>query len=767
MALQKIVFRPGINLENTNYTNEGGWYQMDKVRFRSGTPEKIGGWILATNYDVDPASTNYYLYNFQGVCRDLVNWASLSGENLIGAGTHLRYYLLYGGVYRNITPYRSPTNALTNPFTTVSGSSVVTVVDSAHGAAAGDFVIFSGSAAVGGIGAATINSTVGYQIRTVIDLNTYTVSFGTAATSSATGGGASVNAAYEISVGLPVYTLGNGWGAGPWNGSSLGAGATTLAVTAGTGVTKNVYLNAIATTINVASTTSFPAAGTIQIEWEIITYTGKTATSFTGCTRGTNGSIASFHAVQPTAGNGGSVIPIPVRQFTALVGTTGWGQASAVSGVGQQLRLWTSDNYGQDLLIAPRGGAIYYWAKDTSSFARAVTLKDKSQAAGYPSTIYNFVPTTTNKIMVSDVSRFAIAFGANSYDPFNSGTVFDPMLIRWSDQENAYNWTPTVINQAGEQRLSTGSFIVTAAKMKQEILVWTDAALYSMQYLGPPFVWGVNPLMSNLSIISPNAAATVNNAAYWMGTDKFYMYDGRVQTLPCDLRQYIFTNISNNQQYQTFACTNEGFNEIWWFYVSQDEENVALSQGRDPIVDRYVVYNHLERIWYYGNLSRTAWIDSPLQPGPLAAIGNSVIGQTLIQEQGNDDVSTNVTNPITAYIQSADFDIEDGNQFMFVWRMLPDVSFTGSTVANPTMTISLIPRQNSGAPYGTSVNAATTSAQTYSSSVKQYIVQEFTQQLNTRVRGRQMAMRLESTALGVQWQGGAIRIDSRPDGKKS
>jgi hypothetical protein len=252
-----------------------------------------------------------------------------------------------------------------------------------------------------------------------------------------------------------------------------------------------------------------------------------------------------------------------------------------------------------------------------------------------------------------------------------------------------------------------------------------------------------------------------------MGADKFYMYDGRVQTLPCSLRQYIFTNIANNQQYQTFSATNEGFNEIWWFYVSQTEEDLALSQGRDPTVDRYVIYNHLEQIWYYGNLSRTAWVDSPLQPGPLTATGNSVIGQTIIQEQGNDDVSTNVTNPITAYIQSADFDIEDGNQFMFVWRMLPDVSFTGSTVANPTMTISLIPRQNSGAPYGTSVNGPTTSAQTYSPTVKQYIVQQFTQQLNTRVRGRQMAMRLESTAVGVQWQGGVVRIDSRADGKKS
>lgn len=767
MPLQKLTFRPGVNLENTNYTNEGGWYEMDKVRFRSGAPEKIGGWILASNYDVDPTSSNYYVYNYQGVCRDLVNWASLSGENLVGAGTHLRYYLLYGGVYRNISPYRSATNVLTNPFTTVSGSSVVTVADTAHGVSPGDFVIFSGSTAAGGIAANTINSLVGYQVATVIDLNTYTVNFGTAATSSVTGGGASVNAAYEIPVGLPVYTLGNGWGAGKWNGSALGAASTTLAVTAGTGVSKNVYLNATATTINVASTTGFPATGTIQIEWEIITYTGVTSTSFTGCVRGTNGSTASFHAVQPTSGNGGSVAPIGVYQFTALVGTTGWGQSSAVSGVGQQLRLWTSDNYGQDLLIAPRGGAIYYWSKDTSAFTRAVTLTAKSQAAGYPSSIYQFVPTNTNKIMVSDVSRFAIAFGANSYDPFNANTVFDPMLVRWSDQENAYNWVPSVINQAGEQRLSTGSYIVTAAKMKQEILIWTDAALYSMQYLGPPFVWGINPLMSNLSIISPNAVATVNNTAYWMGADKFYMYDGRVQTLPCDVRQYVYTDISANQQYQTFSATNEGFNEIWWFYVTQTEENAALTQGRDPVVDRYVVYNHLERIWYYGQMSRTAWADSPLQAGPLAATGNSTIGRLLVQEQGNDDVSTNVTNPINAYIQSADFDIQDGNQFMFVWRMLPDVSFTGSTVANPAVTMSLIPRQNPGAPYGTSVNAANISALTYTPVVKQYLVQQFTQQLNTRVRGRQMSFRIESNDVGVQWQHGVTRIDARQDGKKS
>lgn len=818
MALQKLQFQPGVDLENTNYASEGGWYDIDKVRFRSGAPQKIGGWVLNSQY-----STTDYTYFYQGVARSIINWSSLSSENLIGVGTHVRYYVQYGSVYYNVTPLASTQAGLSNPFTTASGSTQVTVVDTAHGAQTNDFVVFSGATAVGGIPATTLNQLQGFQISSVIDLNTYIITASSAASSTATGGG-TVTAKYEITAGLPVYTLGNGWGAGVWNGPNVGTTSTRLTYTSGTPV-PNVLLNSSSTTINVASTTGFSAAGSILIDAELITYTGVTATSFTGCTRGTSQTTAATHAQRQVApfsitasisattmtvtavasgtltvgspvygtgvtagtyitalgtGTGGAgtytvsasqtvasvamtgytYANITVFQVTSLAGTTGWGQASATFGVGQQLRLWTNDNFGQDLLLAPRGGAIYYWQKDTSSFARAVAIRNTSDYR-------TFVPISTNQIVVSDVSRFVIAMGANPYDPLVAATAFDPLLVRWSDQENYLNWIPSIFTQSGELRLSNGSYIVTSVKMKQEIMIWTDTALYSMQYLGPPAVWGITTSMTNLSIISPNAAIAVNNAAYWMGVDKFYVYNGRVETLPCSLRQYIYSDLSFDQQFQTICGTNEGFNEIWWNYVSNTEEQAALSQGRNPLPDRYVVYNHLEKIWYYGQISRTAWTDSALQRGPLAAIGDTVTGRLVVHEVGNDDVSTDVPVPINAYIQSADFDIQDGNQFMFVWRMLPDVSFTGSVVANPTATITLKPRQNPGAAYGTPVPANVTSAQTYSPLVKYYTVEKFTQQLNTRLRGRQMSFRIGSDGLGVQWQLGATRIDARTDGKKS
>jgi hypothetical protein len=819
VALQKLQFKAGVDRENTNYTSEGGWYDIDKVRFRSGTPQKIGGWVLNAPY-----STTDYTYFYQGVARSIINWTSLSSENLIGVGTHVRYYIQYGSVYYNITPLASTQAGLTNPFATVNGSTKITVTDTAHGAQTNDFVVFSGATAVGGIAATTLNQAQGFQITSAIDLNSYIITVPSAATSTATGGG-TVTAKYEITSGLPVYTLGNGWGAGVWNGPIISATVTTsLTYTSGTPV-PNVLLNSSSTTINVVSTTGFPATGSILIDAELITYTGVTATTFTGCTRGTSQTTAATHAQRQVApfsitasistttltvtavasgtltvgspiygtgvtagtyitalgtGTGGvgtytvsasqtvtsraitgnTYANIPVTQVTSLSGTTGWGQASATYGVGQQLRLWTNDTYGQDLLLAPRGGPIYYWAKDTSGFARATLVRN---TADYRA----FVPILTNQITVSDVSRFVIAMGANPYDPANSATTFDPLLVRWSDQENYLNWIPSILTQSGELRLSNGSYIMTSIKMKQEIMIWTDTALYSMQYLGPPAAWGITTSMTNLSIISPNAAIAVNNTAYWMGVDKFYMYNGRVETLPCSLRQYIYEDLSYNQQFQTLCGTNEGFNEIWWNYVSNTEEQAAISQGRNPLPDRYVIFNHLEKIWYYGQLTRTAWNDSALQLGPLAAIGDTNTGRLVVHEIGNDDVTTDVAAPINAYIQSADFDIQDGNQFMFVWRMLPDISFTGSVVANPTATVTLKPRQNPGAPYGTAVPASLVSAQTYTPLVKSYTVEQFTQQLNTRLRGRQMSFRLGSDGLGVQWQLGSMRLDSRTDGKKS
>jgi hypothetical protein len=740
MPLQRITFKPGINRENTNYANEGGWFSMDKVRFRSGSPQKIGGWI--------PAATGTY----QGIGRALINWSTLVSENLIGIGTHLRYYINYGQTYYNITPLRATATGLSNPFATTNGSTTVTVTDSAHGAQAGDFVLFSGASAVGGITADALNRTTGYQVTSYVDANTYTITVDTAATSTTTGGG-TVTAQYEIGVGLAAYSAGNGWGAGVWNGPVLGTNSTTL-----TG-TSPILLDDNDTTINVTSTSGFPATGKVLIDAEVISYTGVTATSFTGCTRGVDETTAAYHSQRMTAP--ATYAPVYVYEVVSTTGTTGWGEASSTEfGVGQQLRLWSHDNYGQDLVIAPRGGGIYYWAKNTSTFPRAVLLKDALGGG------HTYVPEKVSAIMTSDVSRMLVALGSNPY-PTTSSSDFDPMVVRWSDMEDPTNWIPSDSSQAGDIRLSTGSFIVTGAKMKQELLIWTDAALYSMQYEGLPDVWHVDMIMSNLSIMSPNAVALVNNIAFWMGVDKFYSYNGRVDTLACSVRQYVFNDLAAAQAYQTFAGTNEGYTEVWWFYVSNAEVSSAAAEGRNPTPDKYVVYNHLENIWYYGTMRRTAWLDAPLQRGPLACVGDTEEGVLVLHEQGNDDQTTSSPQPIEAYIQSSDFDIGEGNDFMFVWRMLPDISFDGSTTTAPTATLTLYPRQNSGAPYGTADGGSVVSAQTYSVNVKAYTVQEFTQQLSVRVRGRQMAMRVGSTGLGVQWQLGAPRIDARIDGRKS
>jgi hypothetical protein len=760
MPLQKLQFRPGINREGTDYSNEGGWYECDKVRFRSGFPEKIGGWVRAT--------AGYF---YRGICRALINWIDNANNNLIGVGTHLKYYINRGlGVYNDITPLRltrSGGTALNNPFSCTAGLNVITVRDVASGVQELDFVTFSGATAFGGFSTTQINKN--FQVMHVIDANTYEVVADAPATSTvAAGGGSSVNAYYEINVGLPVYTTGNGFGAGVWNGA-VTSNETTLVYTSGT---RTVLLNPTSTTINVVSTSGFSATGILLIDSEVITYSGKTSTSFTGCVRGTNGSLATNHALDPVA-PAATPAPIVVSQVTSFAGTTGWGNASDIAfgaGIGQQLRIWTHDNFGQDLLLAPRGGTLYYWADNTATFPRAITL----QAAAVPFVGAGdaaFVPKTTNQVLISDVSRFVITMGSNSYNPTNANTPFDPLLVRWSDQEDPYTWIPAITNQSGEQRLTNGSYIMQAKRNRQEILIWTDAALYSMQYLGPPYVFGFQLMMDNISIMSPNSAIVVNNVAYWMGTDKFYSYSGVVATLPCSVRQYIYNDLNYAQRFQIVCGTNEGYNEVWWYYVSNTEVALAAQESRDPKPDRYVIYNHLERIWYYGNLSRTFWLDSPLQDAPMAASGDTNQGTLLLHETGVDDASTASTQPFTAYIQSSDFDIGDGHNFGFVWRIIPDLTFTGSNGQNgkayPKVTMELRPREFSGSPYGRADIDTIQATQPYSAVVKQYNVEQFTPQVYTRVRARQMAFKIQSGGqLGVAWQLGSPRIDIRPDGRR-
>jgi hypothetical protein len=745
MPLKTLQLRPGVNRENTSYANEGGYYASNKIRFRSGQPEKIGGWAAdtgTTTSTLKPTTGTLW-----GVARGLWNWLNLTGYNLLAIGTNLKYYIQNGpnGFSYDVTPLRTTTAAGEVTFAATTGSPIITVTDVAHGAQAGDFVTFSGAVSLGGnITAAILNAE--FQITSYISSNSYTITASVNASAGDSGnGGSSVIGAYQITTGLDVFSLNVGWGAGTWGGIVFGTAANQL----------NGAINNSVTTITVDSTTAFSAAGNILIDSENISYTSKNSTQFLGCTRGLSGTgsgAAASHADNAT-----------VTQSTTF---TGWGSPAA-TGIGIQLRLWSQSNFGEDLIFNARGGALYYWANaaSASTFNRGQYLGPSTAVVTKAGTITTDAscPTVANFVMVSDASRFVLAFGVNDY----GSTTQDPLLIRWSDQESFATWIPAVTNQAGSYRLSHGSTIVTAVQTRQEILVLTDSAIYSMQYLGPPYVWSFQIMGDNISIAGPNAIATANNITYWMGTDKFYMYSGRVQTLPSTLREYVYNDINLEQSYQFCAGTNEGYNEIWWQYCSSGS----------TVIDRYVIYNHLDNVWYYGNWDnylgvsqgRTAWLDSALRAYPMATTygvaGGSSNAQLLYHESGVDDGTVNPSVPIVAQITSSDFDIGEGHNFGFVWRLIPDLTFDGSNVNQPTAMFTVLPRANSGAPYGNSNNPDVVSAQNYQNQ-RTYAIQQFTQQVYVRIRGRQMAFKVSSDALGVQWQLGLTRMDIRPDGRR-
>jgi len=753
MPLQKIQLRPGVNRESTSYANEGGYYASNKIRFRSGMPEKIGGWVKdsGTNTSTLKPTTG----TLWGVCRTLWNWLNLAGYNLLALGTNLKYYIQNGpnGNFYDITPLRTTTAAGEVTFAASTGSTIITVNDAGHGAQTGDFVTFTGAVSLGGnITAAILNAE--FQI-TYVSSNQYTITTSVAATAGDSGnGGGSVVGAYQVTTGTDVYALNTGWGAGTWGGVVTGTATNQL----------NGAINSSVTTITVDDTTAFAASGNILIDSENISYASKNSTQFLGCVRGLSGTgsgAAASHADNAA-----------VVQSTAF---TGWGSPAA-SGVGVQLRLWSQSNFGEDLVFNPRGGALYIWinAASANTFNRGQLLGPSAVITiknGTTVTADSSCPVIANYVTVSDASRFIFAFGCNDY----GSVVQDPMLIRWSDQESFITWTPAVTNQAGSYTLSHGSQIVTAMQTRQEILVLTDSAIYSMQYLGPPYVWGFQLMGDNISIAGPNAIATANNITYWMGTDKFYMYSGRVQTLPCTLRQYVYTDINLTQSFQFVAGTNEGYNEVWWQYCSANSE----------VIDRYVIYNHLDNVWYYGdwdnyqgtNQGRTAWLDSSLRAFPMATTYGTTGGTSnmrlVYHESGVDDGTVNPVVPIVSQVTSSDFDIGDGHNFGFIWRLIPDLSFDGSDVNAPTAMFTVLPRTNPGANYGPSNNPDIVSAQTYSPTVRTYAVQQFTQQVYVRIRGRQMAFQVSSgtlgsatSGLGVQWQLGVPRIDIRPDGRR-
>jgi len=707
MPLTKVLYKNGVNRENTRYTTEGGWYVSDKVRFRQGTPEKIGGWVRI--------SANTFL----GVCRALWNWATLGGQNLMGVGTNLKYYIEQGGAYNDITPIRTRnyTTSLSNPFDTTNTSTLVTVNDTAHGAQAGDLVYFTGATAVGGVPAAELNTR--HVITSITSANAYVITVTTAATSTVTGGGGTVAVEYYIN----TFAL----GANPFATTN---GSTVVVVTANS----HGAINGDFVTFSGATAV---AGLTINGEYQL-TYINANSYSIT----------ASSNANATTTGGGSAVLAsYQINTGPAVqVPVAGWGAGAwglGAWGVGttslDSIRLWSANNFGEDLVYGPRGGNVYYWDASTSVTTRGVAIETLPGAID-PPIIQNF-------IFVSDTYRFVICFGTNDV----GSSTQDPMLIRWSDQESVVDWLPAATNQAGSIRLSHGSGIITALQTRQEIVVWTDTSLYSLQYLGAPLVWGSQLLGDNISIIGPNAVAIGSGIVFWMGKDKFYVYSGRVETLNCDLRKYVFSDINLAQNDQVFAGTNEGFNEIWWFYCSSDSTTI----------NRYVVYNYAEKVWHYGTMARTAWIDVSLRDYPQAATYSYNL---VSHELGNDDNETGTPVAINAYIESSEFDIQDGHNLGFVYRILPDLTFTGSTSSSPQVTMTLIPMMNSGSGYNNPQSVSGSSSATVARTSTS-VIEQFTGQVYVRVRGRQMIFKIESTDLGSAWQLGAPRIDIRPDGR--
>ena len=700
MALKKLTLKPGVNKENTRYTNENGWFISDKMRFRQGTPEKIGGWIRIS------ASV------FQGVCRSLWNWVTLTSLNLIGVGTNLKFYIESGGAYNDITPIRSTVTINNNPFVATNGSAVITVTDTAHGAYTGDFVTFSGAVGLGGNITATVLN-ANYQI-TVIDANSYTFTASATANGSdvSPGGGSTVVAAYEIHTG-PAYAVAlTGWGGGPWGSGTWGVG------------TNSVNAIQLWSQNNFGEDLIFGPRGGGIYYWSA--QTGVSSSTFTV-------TIAS---------PGVLTVASSLRNGTAIMlNTTG----ALPTGLSVGVVYYVVGSSGTTCNLSATFGGAAITTTGTQSGTQTISARgiNITQLGGASD-----CPTVQNTIFVADVSRFVFAFGCNDY----GSTVQDPMLVRWSDQESVTNWTPSATNQAGSIRLSHGSEIVTVVQTRQEIVVWTDSSLYSLQYQGPPVVWSSQLLGDNISIIGPNAAVVASGVIYWMGVEKFYKYDGRVQTMRCDLLRHIFQDINLSQSAQVFAGTNEGFNEVWWFYCSQDNTEIDL----------YVIYNYSEDVWSYGTLGRTAWLDSGLRDHPLAA----TYSYNLVNhEQGNDDNVSGTPAAISAIIGSAEFDIDDGDHFGFVWRMLPDITFRGSDTTNPQVTMSLIPMQNSGSGYNnpTSVGGNPSATVTRTSTS---VIEQFTGQVYVRVRGRQMIIQVESNQLGCAWQLGSPRIDIKQDGRR-
>lgn len=791
MPLSKLQLRPGINKEGTSYSNEGGYYSCDKIRFRSGYAEKLGGWINQS-----------FGFTYKGVARALFNWVTYDGSNLLAVGTSNKYYVELGGQYNDITPLVSSTaTALgANPIATVNGSKCVTITTPlAHGTTAGTYVTISGASTFNNV---TISGE--YEVVSAPTTTSFTIAAATTANATGSGGGGAVTVTFQISAGGTAAVSAYGWGYVPWSSGGWSSPATT-----GTSILTRLWSQDL-------------------FEQDIIF-------------NQSNAGIYYWTYVDPATFNRGITLAAKCDSVPKVTLSTTLGEISFTT-PSTTVTVISIDGIDVGSYLVGTGIPANTTVVALLS-ATSVQISANTTAASSGTYTFSYVgshaPNRTYYVLASDTSHFTMVFGSKPYDPTNFTPAFDPMLVRWSDQGNPYEWVPSVTNQSGEQHLSNGSYLVTAVNTRQEILVWSDAAVYNMQYIGPPYVWNFTLIGDNTSIASMNAAISVNTVVYWMGIDKFYMYNGRLETLSCTIWKFVYDNFNKNKKDLVVCGSNEGFSEIWWFYPSSNSS----------VNDSYVIYNYLEQTWYYGTLNRSAWLDSPLRGYPLGAFsvqnsylavalgttdttvtlvdatnypatgvvlidseqitytgvsGNTLTGctrgansttaashtiyapatytvanQVMFHEYGNDDQSSPTALPIAAYLESSDFDIGDGNNFGFVWRVIPDITFRGSTGTAPNVMLTLRGRSYttpsttavqsglagsaSGSPY---VDEGTTPSNVVRTSSSTATVETYTSEVFTRIRARQAVFRVDSTALGTAWQVGAMRLDVRQDGRR-
>ena len=706
MPLTKLQFKPGINREITKYSNEGGWVDCDKIRFRFGYPEKFGGWEKLTSN------------TYQGTARRLHNWLALDGSNFLGVGTHLKYYIEEGGTFNDITPIRSSTTNSTT-FSATNGSANITVTESNHGAAESDFVTFSQAVSLGGnVTAAILNAE--HQIVSVTDANNYVITVSVTANASDSGnGGSATDAVYQISVGLNSQVGGTGWGSSTWGGTTAGALTTTLAED----------LDNSETGVDVNDETGITTDNdVILVGDELMLVSATTDDNTLTVTRGHSGTTATTHS-------NGATVRLAVGNVLSTDDFVAWGAAGVIA-TETELRVWSHDNFGEDLFINPRDGGVYRWDKTNGLGTRAVEISTLSGAEN--------TPTIAKQVLVSDQGH-VFAFGANTY----ATTTQDPLLVRFSSFDNPLVYTVSATTSAGFLSIGSGSEFVQAVKTKREILVFTDISLHTLRYLGAPLYYGIEQISSNITIAGPSAAIATQDFVFWMGKDNFYVYAGGTQTLPCTVKDKVFLDFNSQQADKVVAGVNSEYSEVIWFYPS---ESNSLNNGGTGDIDKYVVYNYGQKIWYFGTLARTAWLDRGIRTFPIAASSSYLFNH----ETGYDDDGS----AMTSFIESAPMDIGDGDKFSLIQKVIPDLTFEGSVnQSTPAANFTIKARNEPGEDYGNTSSGTATRTATSP-------VELFTNQINLRARGRSFALRVDSSATGMKWKLGTPRVNIRPDGRR-